>query len=246
LATIVAPAISSSTPKQQTKQAKSSSSPTTTPIQYAVLTADKPLIGCSVCELLVKHAYESAEMRKRQDHKLTEETVLELTERVCDPFSQEGEWLTKLDYYQAAKDSKVKNREKDITGKCKAECKTAASVCQDIIGSFDVDLSEAIWGGVGHAKTAKLICHKKSKWCSGSVVIPAGRVVGSEEWEKEDPDEREKAATLKSMEYALPPGQKLHLYTPEEIEYYASMAPKQNDTQSTSPSNNSNSNKQEL
>jgi hypothetical protein len=62
--------------------------------------SDIKYIKCDVCELVAREAYRSVgSLRKSQPtwKKLTEEAIMEHLEKMCNPQTEQGEWILHLD-----------------------------------------------------------------------------------------------------------------------------------------------------
>ena len=104
--------------------------------------------------------------------------------QVCDPDSEPGEWITKLDMVEDG--SRIKLVAQPGPGKCGVECRTVARACVDVLGDSDTDLSEALYakmsssgGGLTRGWLEPLLCHSLSKACAAPPPrVPATRPRG--------------------------------------------------------------------
>ena len=104
---------------------------------------------------------------------------------MCDPESEPGEWITKLDMVEDG--HRIKLVQQPSPGKCGVECRTVARACVDVMGDSDTDLSEALYakmssgsgGGLTRGWLEPLLCHSLSKACAAPPPrVPATRPRG--------------------------------------------------------------------
>ena len=63
------------------------------------MTEDVPHIVCDVCQKAAKTLFKHVRTKRKEKEpvKLSEEDVLNVVEKTCDPDNEFGEWITKLD-----------------------------------------------------------------------------------------------------------------------------------------------------
>eukprot|EP01079_Euglenida_sp_SAG-EU17-18_P001102 gene1102-2651_t len=155
-------------------------------------------IQCDVCKEVVNRLYKSA---KALD-KMQEEAILEAAEKTCDlgsdegaflvvlarqldsppPYSWPGEWVSRYDIVQL--DGKLVLEEQDTFGECNRECETIREVCDDILGEYDTDLSEALYKSKGQSrataatrsKVENAVCYDSDLCRKGSNKVPKKKV----------------------------------------------------------------------
>lgn len=74
---------------------------------------------------------------------MSEEDVLDIVEKSCDPENVYGEWITKLDITESKDVLKLVEHLK--TGRCQEECKTIQRACEESVGDVDTDIGEILW-----------------------------------------------------------------------------------------------------
>eukprot|EP00271_Cylindrocystis_brebissonii_P015750 TRINITY_DN38745_c0_g1_i1.p2 TRINITY_DN38745_c0_g1~~TRINITY_DN38745_c0_g1_i1.p2 ORF type:complete len:262 (+),score=42.50 TRINITY_DN38745_c0_g1_i1:414-1199(+) len=142
---------------------------------------DIPFIKCEVCEEVAKQLSRQYKKIKESTPKLTEFQVIEMTERVCNPNRDEGEWIAKMDIVEVGTD-RLKLENQDVIGECRSECKTIQKACEQVLGDHDTDVAEALFAqDISRTALSKLLCRKLSKACVGPVPpLPEDREPGEE------------------------------------------------------------------
>uniref|UniRef100_A0A7S0R519 Saposin B-type domain-containing protein n=1 Tax=Pyramimonas obovata TaxID=1411642 RepID=A0A7S0R519_9CHLO len=180
--------------------------------------SDIKYIKCSVCEEIVKFLHR--EVKKMRDElpknkKLAEFDILEMTEKVCDPEKEEGEWITFLDMVEDGDKIKLVTRERP--GKCKKECRTIARACEEIMDSADTELGELLFKGeMQRAKLSNELCRELSNACSK----PAPKVKKDrkpiEEFEEMSEKDVEMDKLMKSMS-GMPGMPGMEMYSRDDL-----------------------------
>jgi len=164
-------------------------------------------IQCDVCKVTTKQMWrQSQKMKKSQKGKVGEEELLDLTETICDPFSEEGEWISYYDLVR--KGDSLKMVDKKEPGRCRRECETIAKVCSEVMRENDITFSEQIYmGNVKRSALEKQVCYKGSKKFCGKKVKKLSKKskAGKEKWEKVD--EQERSLLRMQKQGLLKPGQ---------------------------------------
>jgi len=164
-------------------------------------------IQCEVCKETTKQMWrQSIKKKKSQNGKIGEEELLDLTESICDPFSEEGEWISYFDLVR--KDDKLKMVDKKEPGRCRRECETIAKSCSVIMRENDITFSEQIYmGNVKRAALEKKVCYKGSKKFCGKKPhkVPQKSKAGKERWQKVD--DKERSVLRMQKQGLLKPGQ---------------------------------------
>jgi len=164
-------------------------------------------IQCDVCKETTKQMWRQSKAKKdSQKGKIGEEELLDLTEAICDPFSEEGEWISYFDLVKSG--STLKMVDKKEPGRCRRECETIAKACSMVMRESDITFSEQIY--LGNAKRAALqkkVCYEGSKkFCKKKTPkLPKGSKAGKEKWQKVD--EKERSVLRMQKQGLLKPGQ---------------------------------------
>lgn len=175
--------------------------------------SDIKYIKCQVCEEITKNLHR--EVKKMRDDlppkkKLAEFDVIEKVEKMCDPETTAGEWITYLD--MAERDDRVKLETHEKPSKCKSECRTIAKACEQIMDDHDTDLAEVVWkGDIQRAKLNELLCRELSGVCDKKdPKVKKGRKA-IEDFEEMSDQEIEMEKLMKSMK-DIPgmPGMSMH------------------------------------
>lgn len=164
-------------------------------------------IQCEVCIETTKQMWRQSNAKKKsQNGKIGEEELLDLTESICDPFSEEGEWISYFDLVR--KGDSLKMVDKKEPGRCRRECETISKTCSMIMQENDITFSEQIY--MGKAKRASLqkkVCYQGSKKFCGKKTpkVPEKSKAGKEKWHKVD--EKERSLLRMQKQGLLKPGQ---------------------------------------
>jgi hypothetical protein len=133
-----------------------------------------PYAACVVCEDVVKQMVRQTtalidKEKKELGKRLGEEVILDLTEKVCDPTEDAGEWIARQDLVE--QDGRLVLAEQPSFGKCRTECATIEQACKDLMTDFDMTFSELLWKQKGDKRSAltQLICYSRSKVRAGSL-----------------------------------------------------------------------------
>jgi len=106
---------------------------------------DIPFITCDVCKKAATVLFKTVR-DKRKDvtpSKFGEEKIISIIEKSCDPESDEGSWIAKLDIVED--NDKLSIVSHSALGRCKEECKTISRACENSIGDIDTDIGEVLW-----------------------------------------------------------------------------------------------------
>lgn len=96
--------------------------------------------------------------------KLSEEEILNIVEKTCDPDSEHGKWMRYLDILES-KDT-LKLQEHSNVGRCREECKTIGRSCEQSIGDIDTDIGEILWQNeLKLSPFINEVCHSLSSVC---------------------------------------------------------------------------------
>ena len=99
--------------------------------------------------------------------KLGEEPILELLEDICEPESDNGEWINKVDVVGSRGVLRLKR--KSQPGKCGKECKAVVQVCEDTrLQAGESDIAEKLFRGhytSSGKEFAAALCNKMTDAC---------------------------------------------------------------------------------
>jgi len=164
-------------------------------------------IQCEVCKETTKQMWRQSQAKKKSlNGKMGEEELLDLTESICDPYSEEGEWISHFDLVRKGKYLKMVDKKE--TGRCRRECETISKTCSLIMRENDITFSEQIY--MGKAKRAALqkkVCYQGVKKFCGKKTpkVPEKSKAGKEKWQKVD--EKERSLLRMQKQGLLKPGQ---------------------------------------
>ena len=115
-------------------------------------------IQCQVCELTIKHIIRESKFAFMHNPKITEAEIFNLTDSTCNPFHDEGIWITQYDIVKEPPKLKLKLmvNEKDDIGECERECESIAYSCMEILDDNNLEIVEYIYGNLGKLKRSVL------------------------------------------------------------------------------------------
>jgi len=152
---------------------------------------DVPHLLCATCKLAVEEMVELAASARKQTPggKVGEDDLIEIGERICDPDTDEGEWISMYDVSQDGKGRPLKLEKQEYLGECRRECRTIAASCAKVFDEFREDLAEVLWKDptVGVERLASRVCSKWSRVCPANQV-PASYERRDEWWMPMDED----------------------------------------------------------
>jgi len=143
--------------------------------------ADLPLIRCQVCEAVVKQAREVVKTLRAEvkpGKKLSEGDILEKLEKLCDPDTDEGEWVGRFDLVEDGDRLVLKDMGK--LGECGTECRTVARACAQVLEGADLtEVSELLYAGRKRADLSQALCYSGSGACAKKApAMPKDRPAG--------------------------------------------------------------------
>jgi len=159
-------------------------------------------LKCPMCEELSKElSRRTKKLRQQPEHKgfdWSEEAVVNLTETICDPMEDEGEWLTYLDVVSEKRKAKLVN--KNELGECNRECMTLADSCEQVMDVVQYDFSSLLFKGeLKRAGLTQRVCYDEGGFCPGKKISKKLKDFGSEKWVKGDAQKRQMDKMMKSM-----------------------------------------------
>ena len=99
--------------------------------------------------------------------KMGEEPIIDLVQEVCEPNTERGEWINKLDIVGTR--GVLKFQRKNEPGKCGIECKAIAQTCEDIRTEVgESEIAEKLFHGgyiAPGTEFAKKLCNELSVSC---------------------------------------------------------------------------------
>ncbi|GAQ83536.1 hypothetical protein KFL_001520060 [Klebsormidium nitens] len=131
--------------------------------------------------------------------KLSEYSIIEIVEKICNPDRLEGEWIAKQDIVEDG--TKLKLVEQEAVGECGTECRTIARACEEVIGDSDTDVAEALFReSTKRAQLSKLLCYELSGACKRKPPpVPKDRPAG-EEFQPKDSKDLEVERLMQEMQ----------------------------------------------
>lgn len=128
---------------------------------------------------------------------LSEEEIINLVEKSCNPGKEEGEWISKIDL--VTNNNELRLVEKQDHGRCRTECQTVAKACEESIGEADTDLGELLWQDkLSLSKLTNKFCYSMSSSCKKNKPKLKGKRK-DEEFLVMSEDERKADQVLKQM-----------------------------------------------
>eukprot|EP00667_Euglena_gracilis_P019400 EG_transcript_20784 len=173
--------------------------------EKVVLYDEVPYIECAVCREAVQAAWAGAEKLRQEKGKAREDDLNDLTESLCDPETDHGEWLSGYDVVQKDRELQVVKRA-DV-GHCKKECNTVAYACLKHIQEVQGDLAEALYlqKPKTAAKLASQVCQKWTKACKKdgkAPPLPEGFTRKDETFKEADAQARDAFKMMRKMKAA--------------------------------------------
>jgi len=162
---------------------------------------DVPYVSCEVCKRAVAEVYRIVEeSRKVAPYgKLGEEEMMEVTENICNPETDEGTWIQMEDLSQSKAGMSIKLITQDMIGECRRECRTIEKACGNVFDEYREDLAELLYKSqktpMSLEKISSRVCTKWSKVCPAKTV-PASYKRKDEYWMPMD----EESYKIHSME----------------------------------------------
>ena len=108
-------------------------------------------IQCQVCELSIRQITRETKFAFRDNPRITEAELFNLTDAACNPFKDEGIWITQYDIVKEAPALTLKQMasEKDEIGECERECETISYSCSEIVDEHNIEIVEYLWAHLG-------------------------------------------------------------------------------------------------
>ncbi|PNW84622.1 hypothetical protein CHLRE_03g151700v5 [Chlamydomonas reinhardtii] len=168
-----------------------------------VAKGDIKYIKCQVCEAIAKQSIKATKdlIEQAGPKKVPEADILERVEKMCDPDTDDGEWITKYDIVE--EDSALVLKDTGAVGRCKSECRTIARACEMISDDVDLtDLSAMLFKGKKRAAISNWMCHDASDACSKKAPALTKREGADEAHAPMDEDELRTERMMRSMKAA--------------------------------------------
>jgi hypothetical protein len=118
---------------------------------------DVRYLQCPVCMVAATNLVEVAARKRAEGGRMGDEALIELVEKACDPYADQGEWIAKHDYVRAT-DKTLSLVAHDSHGKCNRECETIRQACEAVVGEYDTDVADALYRKSSAAELAELMC----------------------------------------------------------------------------------------
>ena len=158
-------------------------------------------IHCQVCDESVKQLIRNVKILKSKNNKLSEETILNITETICNPYEDDGIWITQFDIIKKPPKLELKRITNQDIGECRRECETISITCDKIMDKIGIDLSELLYNNnkIDTKKIKKKHCKpfcKKGKELSD---IKMDTKMGKEKWKIVDEERRSMISMMDKM-----------------------------------------------
>eukprot|EP00051_Salpingoeca_urceolata_P022628 m.373071 g.373071 ORF g.373071 m.373071 type:complete len:290 (-) comp19996_c0_seq16:47-916(-) len=119
-----------------------------------------------LCSVICNLPRQSEALFASSKVKLGEDEYGELAGKICDPLTDEGEWIAKLDV--DVDEGRLVLIRHDNVGRCGIECETIKVACQDTLGEVDLDVAELLWQRkLKRAKLTHEVCRQLTDACPG-------------------------------------------------------------------------------
>jgi len=122
--------------------------------------------------------------------RIGEDDLIDIATALCDPDSDEGEWLLYYDVTQPnGRGGALKLEKQEYVGECRRECRTVAHACSKVFDEHREDVAELLWKRNPDTpeKLASRVCTKWAKVCPAKAV-PADYERSDEFWMPMDED----------------------------------------------------------
>ena len=111
---------------------------------------DVPYLECSVCKRSVEELWNLTDRVRKHaaDNglpKIGEDDLIDFATLVCDPDTDEGEWINMIDIVQDGPGSSVKLKQEEYMGECRRECRTIQHACNKVFDEYREDVAELLW-----------------------------------------------------------------------------------------------------
>ena len=128
-------------------------------------------------------------IRENSDKKLTEDDVLKVLKRTCDPLTLEGEWLASLDIVPSGKALQLVKQKS--YGLCRVECRTIELACLTVLDESEEELVELLYQESTAVGTLiDVACKQRTKACvTETPPIPSARTF-DEDFKPQAPENR--------------------------------------------------------
>ena len=170
------------------------------PLEAKPVYKSAKLIECVVCKAATEELWRQfTEAKEGRKQKMGEDEMQELTEELCNPDLDEGEWITFYDITQSEKGAALKIEKQEYVGECRKECRTIAKACATVYDEHREDVAEALYKQQETLTAEKLKGRLCTKW---SGVCPAKKASDYEhpdEWWMPADEEMYKMKKMQQM-----------------------------------------------
>eukprot|EP01083_Nonionella_stella_P088643 247157_1 len=173
-------------------------------------------IQCQVCELAMKHIIRETKFAFKRNPKITESELFNLTDATCNPFKDEGIWITQYDIVKEAPKLKLKlmTKDKDDIGECGRECESISYACLEVLDDNSIEIVEYMWANLGKLKRSTLTNDVCPSYCKKEKRdVKKGSKMGKEPWYPLFDVEKRQMVQLMD---AMPPG--VQMYDPSSMD----------------------------
>ena len=176
-----------------------------TPWKEGAVKADVKYVKCGVCEATARELYRQTKTLREDalaagKKVLPEEDILQLTDHICDPERDQGEWIARLDM-QERDDGTIELVDMGDFGDCLSECRTMQKACEGVVEDAAVDIAELLYRGeAGRAAVTSALCRELTPACrKRAPKLAADRAPGPA-FVPADPEERRLTKMMKNMQ----------------------------------------------
>jgi len=172
--------------------------------QKPVLYTDVPFIECQVCQAAVHAAWDQAEALRVRRGTVHEDELTDITESLCDPETDAGEWASRYDL--VAQDGSLLVAKQPGLGHCKKECETVAYACRQHLQEVQTELAEALYlRRIATApKLASKVCRQWTQACrkGDRPPLPPAFSRTDEKWKEADEKAQEAMRMMRTSKKA--------------------------------------------
>ncbi|KAJ8599143.1 hypothetical protein CTAYLR_008301 [Chrysophaeum taylorii] len=146
------------------------------PSEARPISKSAKLIECGVCKIATQEVWEQTEAARETapGGRLGEDDLQEITNSVCDPDLDQGEWITLYDVEQADVGAPLKLKKEEYLGECRRECRTIAKACRAVYDEYREDIAESLYkrDASNLEKLKSRVCQKWAGVCPAKKVPP--------------------------------------------------------------------------
>mmetsp|Transcript_6819 Transcript_6819/g.9538 ORF Transcript_6819/g.9538 Transcript_6819/m.9538 type:complete len:228 (-) Transcript_6819:30-713(-) len=135
-------------------------------------------LECLVCKQATEELWQQVE---DATGKLHEDDLQDMATALCDPDSDEGEWILFYDVTQAEPGAPLKLERQEYLGECRRECRTIAKACRTVYDEYREDVAEALYKR-SVSSLDRLKSRVCNKWANVCPTKPVPNYEHPDEW----------------------------------------------------------------